>query len=70
MLGLDPDPAALWPRALDADEEGDSVASRTAAAVSRQCLAAIDVAGPACVAVKPQLACFVRLGARGWQALG
>jgi orotidine-5'-phosphate decarboxylase len=26
-------------------------------------------AGPACVAVKPQLACFERLGAPGWDAL-
>jgi len=29
----------------------------------------IDAAGPACVAVKPQLACFERLGADGWAAL-
>ncbi|HVL30988.1 MAG TPA: orotidine-5'-phosphate decarboxylase, partial [Solirubrobacteraceae bacterium] len=28
-----------------------------------------DAAGPACVAVKPQLACFERLGAEGWAAL-
>lgn len=27
------------------------------------------MAGPACVAVKPQLACFERLGAPGWTAL-
>jgi orotidine-5'-phosphate decarboxylase len=27
------------------------------------------MAGPACVAVKPQLACFERLGAPGWRAL-
>jgi orotidine-5'-phosphate decarboxylase len=32
-------------------------------------VAAIDAAGPACVAVKPQLACFERLGAPGWRAL-
>jgi orotidine-5'-phosphate decarboxylase len=32
-------------------------------------VAAIDAAGPACVAVKPQLACFERLGAAGWAAL-
>jgi orotidine-5'-phosphate decarboxylase len=30
---------------------------------------AIEAAGPACVAVKPQLACFERLGAPGWAAL-
>ena len=29
----------------------------------------IDAAGPACVAMKPQLACFERLGAAGWSAL-
>ena len=29
----------------------------------------IDAAGAACVAVKPQVACFERLGAPGWQAL-
>ena len=29
----------------------------------------IDAAGEACVAVKPQVACFERLGVPGWQAL-
>jgi orotidine-5'-phosphate decarboxylase len=29
----------------------------------------IDAVGSACVAVKPQLACFERLGAPGWRAL-
>lgn len=33
------------------------------------CRALIERAGPACVAVKPQLACFERLGAPGWAAL-
>jgi orotidine-5'-phosphate decarboxylase len=41
----------------------------TAAAVLAHCLALIDAAGPACVAAKPQLACFERLGAPGWLAL-
>ena len=69
VLGLDPDPAALWPVAVeDAPAEG-SPAERTAAAVVRHCRAAIDAAGPACVAVKPQVACFERLGAPGWAAL-
>jgi orotidine-5'-phosphate decarboxylase len=70
VLGLDPDPARLWPEALDA-EPGDagSPAERAAAAVQAQCAALIDAAGPACVAVKPQLACFERLGAPGWAAL-
>ena len=69
MLGLDPDPAALWPRALEGADDGGSVAERTAAAVTRHCLAALDAAGPACVAAKLQLACFERLGAAGWRAL-
>lgn len=30
----------------------------------------IELAGPSCVAVKPQLACFERLGSAGWHALG
>ncbi len=68
MLGLDPNPAALWPDALHG-ADGDTVAERTAAAVSRHCRAAIEAAGPSCVAVKPQLACFERLGAPGWAAL-
>src|SRR2546421_312573 len=29
----------------------------------------MDAAGHACVAVKPQLACFERLGSEGWRAL-
>ncbi|MGI8585945.1 MAG: hypothetical protein ACR2KY_06020, partial [Thermoleophilaceae bacterium] len=72
VLGLDPDPAALWPMALEGGpgaEAGGSAAELTAAAVARHCRAAIDAAGPACVAVKLQLACFERLGAPGWAAL-
>jgi orotidine-5'-phosphate decarboxylase len=68
VLGLDPDPAALWPSALEG-ADGDSVAVRTADAVARHCELAIEAAGDACVAVKPQLACFERLGSAGWQAL-
>jgi orotidine-5'-phosphate decarboxylase len=37
--------------------------------VLAHCRALIVRAGPACVAVKPQLACFERLGAPGWAAL-
>jgi orotidine-5'-phosphate decarboxylase len=62
VLGLDPDPAALWPGAVEAGTD-------TADAVTRHCRAAIDAAGPSCVGVKPQLACFERLGAAGWAAL-
>ena len=67
MLGLDPDPAALWQGGA-AEAEG-TPAERTAAAVARHCRAAIEAAGQACVAVKLQLACFERLGAPGWAAL-
>jgi orotidine-5'-phosphate decarboxylase len=38
-------------------------------AVRSHCIALIDAAGPACVAVKPQLARFEALGAPGWAAL-
>jgi len=73
VLGLDPDPAALWPEALDrigGVGEGPQLARvRTAEAVTEHCRAAIVAAGPACVAVKLQLACFERLGAPGWDAL-
>lgn len=70
VLGLDPDPAALWPQALEgAGSPGGDPARATADAVVAHCRAAIDAAGPACVAVKPQMACFERLGAPGWAAL-
>jgi orotidine-5'-phosphate decarboxylase len=69
VLGLDPDPARLWPEALEAAPADGSPALRAAAAVRAHCAALIDAAGPACVAVKPQLACFERLGADGWSAL-
>jgi orotidine-5'-phosphate decarboxylase len=69
VLGLDPDPGRLWPEAVASAPATGSPAERAAAAVQRHCAAAIDAAGPACVAVKPQLACFERLGARGWAAL-
>jgi orotidine-5'-phosphate decarboxylase len=67
VLGLDPDPARLWP-GIDAEGQG-APAERAAAAVQAHCRAVIDAAGPACVAVKPQLACFERLGAPGRTAL-
>jgi orotidine-5'-phosphate decarboxylase len=50
------------------EDRGDA-ARRAGAAVAAHCAAVIDAAGPACVAVKPQLACFERLGAPGWRAL-
>ncbi len=44
-------------------------AVRAGRAVAAHCRSLIERAGPACVAVKPQLACFERLGAPGWAAL-
>ena len=98
VLGIDPDPAKLWPAAVEATSEararlastlseaedaaggvgetpsGPSAAGvisrlETAAAVLAHCRALVDAAAPAVVAVKPQLACFERLGAPGWLAL-
>ena len=37
--------------------------------MAAHCRSLIERAGPACVAIKPQLACFERLGAPGWAAL-
>jgi orotidine-5'-phosphate decarboxylase len=54
VCGLDPDPAKLWPGTED---------------VATHCRAVIEAAAPALVAVKPQLACFERLGPAGWTAL-
>ncbi|HWD85405.1 MAG TPA: orotidine-5'-phosphate decarboxylase [Solirubrobacteraceae bacterium] len=83
VLGLDPDPARLWPRAVQlAGGAGDMpappdaeasrpnpVAARAARAVLEHCRLAIESAGQECVAVKLQVACFERLGAAGWHAL-
>ncbi len=44
-------------------------AEAAADAVVADCVSLIERAGPACVAAKPQLACFERLGAPGWRAL-
>jgi orotidine-5'-phosphate decarboxylase len=48
---------------------GESVAERASEAVVAHCQSLIELVGPACVAVKLQLACFERLGAPGWAAL-
>jgi orotidine-5'-phosphate decarboxylase len=71
VLGLDPDPPALWPEADDAAAGalGAAPAARAAAGVLAHCRAVIDAVGDAVVAVKPQVACFERLGAPGWTAL-
>lgn len=68
VLGLDPDPGRLWPQS---DQPGgSSPAEKAALAVTAHCRALIEAAGPACVAVKPQMACFERLGTPGREALG
>jgi orotidine-5'-phosphate decarboxylase len=68
-LGLDPDPARLERAEAGADAGSSSPAELAASAIVAHCRTLIERAGPACVAVKPQLACFERLGAPGWAAL-
>jgi orotidine-5'-phosphate decarboxylase len=69
-LGLDPDPAKLVGEPpSDPAAETAPAADRAAAAVAAHCRSLIERAGPSCVAIKPQLACFERLGAPGWAAL-
>ena len=69
VLGIDPDPSALWPVAREpepgasaddtatagASSAGDSAAAPAARAVVVHCRALIDATADACVAVKPQL---------------
>lgn len=70
VVGLDPDPARLWPPGRTAGEQARGApAERAAAAVAAHCEAAIAAVAESCVAVKLQLACFERLGAPGWGAL-
>jgi orotidine-5'-phosphate decarboxylase len=73
MLGLDPDPRRLWPAAAAASDRAGRVSAtahdRAAAAVLAHCLEVIDAVAPAVVAVKPQVACFERLGRAGWTVL-
>jgi orotidine-5'-phosphate decarboxylase len=69
VLGLDPDPAALWPGIDVGSPSALGPSDRAAAAVAAHCRAAIDATAESCVAVKLQLACFELLGAAGWAAL-
>ncbi|HMT04213.1 MAG TPA: orotidine-5'-phosphate decarboxylase [Solirubrobacterales bacterium] len=66
-LGLDPDPAGLGDSFTDLSTGPAAVAA--ANAVSAHCRRIIDLAGSSCIAIKPQLACFERLGWPGWKAL-
>ncbi|MGC9220084.1 MAG: orotidine-5'-phosphate decarboxylase [Solirubrobacteraceae bacterium] len=73
VLGLDPDPALLWPHALlevQGRDSGAPPAVRAARAVLAHCRLVMEAVAPECVAVKPQVACFERLGAPGWEVLG
>jgi orotidine-5'-phosphate decarboxylase len=91
VVGIDPDPARLWPVSAGRAEDARSaladalgvevlepaveaavgadaphaVAFEAAVAVLAHCRALIDAAAPACVAAKPQLAFFERLGTAG-----
>jgi orotidine-5'-phosphate decarboxylase len=68
-LGLDPDPTKLLPGiAVESGGDGSPAAS-AGRAVAAHCRELIERVGPHCVAVKPQLACFERLGPPGWEAL-
>jgi orotidine-5'-phosphate decarboxylase len=77
VVGLDPDPMALWPRASEfADRPlgggsggGQGPAARAASAVARHCELVIGAVAEQAVAVKLQVACFERLGPPGWAAL-
>jgi orotidine-5'-phosphate decarboxylase len=93
VVGIDPDPARLWPvddarteasrsalalgveapePAIEAAVGADAphaVAFEAAVAVLAHCRALIDAAAPACVAAKPQLAFFERLGTAGRHVL-
>jgi orotidine-5'-phosphate decarboxylase len=72
VIGLDPDPSALWPGVADGPARSPQppFADPVASAVLAHCNALIDAVAPACVAVKPQLACFERLGQPGRMLLG
>lgn len=84
VLGLDPDPARLWPSASAADPLPSLVrlglesalghattrpGALASVAVLAHCTQLIEAAGEACVAVKLQLASFERLGPAGWATL-
>ena len=75
VLGIDPDPQRLWPRALElagrspASDDHGGPAALAARAVAAHGRLLLEAAGEQCVGIKPQVACFERLGAPGWAAL-
>jgi orotidine-5'-phosphate decarboxylase len=70
VLGLDPDPSALWPGSALAAARGEGPTDAAGRAMLAHCRALIDATAQACVAVKPQLARFELLGAVGRAVLG
>lgn len=69
VLGLDPDPQRLWPDAHRAAGDGPAE-QRLARAVLAHCHLVIDAVHEPIAAIKPQVACFERLGAQGRTVLG
>lgn len=69
VLGLDPDPARLWPGTEPVGASSQVPGAQAAAAVREHCRRVISATAEACVGVKLQLACFERLGPAGWQVL-
>jgi orotidine-5'-phosphate decarboxylase len=69
VLGLDPDPGALWPDSITTATADASAEAAALRAVAAHCTALIDAVADACVAVKPQLARFEVLGPGGGAVL-
>jgi orotidine-5'-phosphate decarboxylase len=69
VLGVDPDPAALWPAVDSRDRDGLSPRQAAGEAILAHCRALIEATAEACVAVKLQLARFEVLGDVGWSVL-
>jgi orotidine-5'-phosphate decarboxylase len=74
VLGIDPDPQRVWPQALELVESlparlGLAPAELAGRAVAAHGRLLLEAAGEYCVGIKPQVACFERLGAPGWAAL-
>jgi orotidine-5'-phosphate decarboxylase len=69
VLGLDPDPSALWQDSDVGSPVDIALLDRAGAATVKHCRALIDATAEACVAVKLQLARFEVLGPSGWTAL-
>lgn len=69
VLGVDPDPGALWPAGEEECAGSPTPREAAATAVLGHCRSLIDATAEACVAVKLQLARFELLGGAGWNVL-